>query len=199
MRGPAETPGLPSPAPGATRPSGGGSGLGPAMPGLPPSSLSLLLYEMGVLAGRISWSIMGLACGTPDVLPACPAGEKQLLVLLQLWERTEGEREGHALLLPRLWEERPSLLAPGATRGHGPTCWNANTFGMLLQSFSLPSSSLPFSPPPCLPFLSLTLIIKARYTHYRKVRKWRQVKRNFKCPWFHLPRENQLNTRLAPG
>lgn len=67
----AEAPGLPGPAPRATRPSGGGSGLGPAMPGLHPVSLSLLVYEMGVLAGRISWSVMGSACGTPEVLPAC--------------------------------------------------------------------------------------------------------------------------------
>lgn len=156
MRGRAEAPGLPSPAPGVARPSGGGSGLGPAMPGLHPSSLSLLFSEMGVLAGRVRWSIMGLACGTPDVLPACPAGEKRPLVLLQLQERTEGESEGRALLRPSLWEGRPSLLAPEDTRGHGPTCWNANKFGLVLQSFSLPFSSRPFSPPPCLPFLSLT-------------------------------------------
>lgn len=120
-------------------------------------------------------------------------------MLLQLRERTEGESEDHALLRPRLWEGRPSLLAPQDTRRHGPTCWNANKFGLVLQSFSLPSSSRPFSPPRCLPFLSLTLIIKARHAPYRKVRKCRQIKRNFKCPWFHLPRENQLNTRSAPG
>lgn len=71
MGGPAEAPGLPGPDSGATRPSGGGSDLGPTMPGLHPLSLSLLIYEMGVLAGRISWSIMCSACGSSEVLPAC--------------------------------------------------------------------------------------------------------------------------------
>ena len=69
--GPPEAPGLPGPTPRAIRASGGGSGLVPAMAWLHLLSLSLLIYEMGVLAGKISWSRICSACGIPEVLPAC--------------------------------------------------------------------------------------------------------------------------------
>lgn len=119
---------------GCTKEAGvGGPAEAPGLPGLHPLSLCLLIYEMGVLAGRISWSIMCSACGPPAVLPVCPAGERCPPVLLQLSGRTEGE--WCALL-------RPRLLAPEATRGLGLTCWNANKFEVVLQSvfpLSLPA------------------------------------------------------------
>lgn len=81
-------------------------------------------------------------------------------MLLQLLGRTEGENEWRALL-------RPRLLAPEATTGLGPTCWNANKFGVVLQSVFPPFPS----PTPYPPFLSLILIIKAVHAHYRKSEK----------------------------
>lgn len=83
MEGPAEAPGLPGPSPWATRRSRGGSGLGPSVPGLSPHlSLSLLVYEMGVLARRIRCSIRCSARGTSllgrsDHLWSCSSREGQ--------------------------------------------------------------------------------------------------------------------------
>ena len=61
----------------------------------PPFNLSLLIYEMGVLAGRIRCSLMCSSQGTPRVLPACPAGEERPSVALQLLGGTKWENEKH--------------------------------------------------------------------------------------------------------